>query len=314
MSSKQILNYNIGKEVGKGTFGKVYVGLNNDNNERVAVKEVKNEQRFKDAAIKEIKILKQLKENKLEETYVIDFKDNFVFLGIQYLVFEYMDKNLYYYYKKNTISYKNVISIFYEVTKGLEYIHSQNIIHCDLKPENIMINKETKKIKIIDFGSAIYYGTEKKHFYIQSRYYRAPEIVYCISQYTCAIDIWSLGCIIYELLFRKPLFPATDKKDLLFLFTTLLGIPNDGAYFISPEYNQHFVFSIGCNQYMRRHTKKVYETVDKEGLLFKLNNEIDIKLEYKEDLMELLQSIITYDYKNRITATKILENGLFYRK
>ena len=151
MSSKQILNYNIGKEVGKGTFGKVYVGLNNYNNERVAVKEVKNEQRFKDAAIKEIKILKQLKENKLEETYVIDFKDNFVFLGIQYLVFEYMDKNLYYYYKKNTISYKNVISIFYEVTKGLEYIHSQNIIHCDLKPENIMINKETKKIKIVRF-------------------------------------------------------------------------------------------------------------------------------------------------------------------
>ena len=314
MSSKQILNYNIGKEVGRGAFGKVYVGLNNDNNERIAVKEVKNEQRFKDAAIKEIKILKQLKENKLEETYVIDFKDNFVFLGIQYLVFEYMDKNLYYYYKKNTISYKNVISIFYEVTKGLEYIHSQNIIHCDLKPENIMINKETKKIKIIDFGSAIYYGTEKKHFYIQSRYYRAPEIVYCISQYTCAIDIWSLGCIIYELLFRKPLFPATDKKDLLYLFTNLLGIPNDGAYFISPEYNKNFVFSIGCNQYARRHTKKVYENVDKEGLMLKLNKEIDIKLEYKEDLMELLQSIITYDYKNRITATKILENGLFYRK
>ena len=65
---------------------------------------------------------------------------------------------------------------------------------------------------------------------------------------------------------------------------------------------------------MRRHTKKVYENVDKEGLMLKLNKEIDIKLEYKEDLMELLQSIITYDYKNRITATKILENGLFYRK
>jgi len=313
MSSKQILNYYIGKEVGRGAFGKVYVGMDN-NSDRVAIKEIKNEPRFKDAAIREIQILKQLQYNKLEDNYVINFKEDFVNLGIQYMVFEYMDRNLYHYYKKNDIPYDDVINIFYELTKGLEYIHSQNIIHCDLKPENIMINKDSMKIKIIDFGSAIYYGTEKKHFYIQSRYYRAPEIVYCIGQITCAIDIWSLGCIIYELLFRKPLFPATDKKDLLYLFTTLLGIPNDGAYFISPEYNKNFVFSVGCNQYARRHTKKVYETVDKEGLLFKLNNEIDIKLEYKEDLMELLQSIITYDYKNRITATKILENGLFYRK
>lgn len=313
MSSKQILNYYIGKEVGRGAFGKVYVGMNN-NSDRVAIKEIKNEPRFKAAAIREIQILKQLKENKLEENYIINFKEAFVNLGIQYMVFEYMDRNLYHYYKNNSIPYVDVINIFYELTKGLEYIHSQNIIHCDLKPENIMINRDSMKIKIIDFGSAIYSGTDKKHFYIQSRYYRAPEIVYCIGQITCAIDIWSLGCIIYEILFRKPLFPATDKNDLLYLFTTLLGIPDLGAYFISPEYNKNFVFSIGCNQYMRRHTKKVYETVDKEGLMLKLNKEIDIKLEYKDALIELLQSIITYDYKNRITPTKILENELFYRK
>jgi len=130
MSSKQILNYYIGKEVGRGAFGKVYVGMDN-NSDRVAIKEIKNEPRFNDAAIREIKILKQLQYNKLEDNYVINFKEDFVNLGIQYMVFEYMDRNLYHYYKKNDIPYDDVINIFYELTKGLEYIHSQNIIHCD---------------------------------------------------------------------------------------------------------------------------------------------------------------------------------------
>jgi dual specificity tyrosine-phosphorylation-regulated kinase 2/3/4 len=87
-----------------------------------------------------------------------------------------------------------------------------NIVHCDLKPENILLRKFNKSgIKIIDFGSGTY--EDQQHYtYIQSRYYRAPEIMLGI-RYSPAIDMWSLGCILYELFVGQPLFKGEDEKE-----------------------------------------------------------------------------------------------------
>ena len=100
------------------------------------------------------------------------------------------------------------------------------IIHCDLKPENILLKEENKSgIKIIDFGSSTFID-EKVYTYIQSRFYRAPEIMLGIP-YTTAIDMWSLGCIMAELYIGYPLLPGESENDQMSRIMEMRDIPND---------------------------------------------------------------------------------------
>lgn len=97
-----------------------------------------------------------------------------------------------------------------QILKCLLYLSSFKIIHCDLKPENILLRKAGKQLlKVIDFGSSCY-EKERVYTYIQSRYYRAPEVILGIP-YTTAIDMWSLGCIAYELFIGYPLFAGENE-------------------------------------------------------------------------------------------------------
>ncbi len=99
-----------------------------------------------------------------------------------------------------------------------------NIVHCDMKPENILLRKINKSgIKIIDFGSGCF-ENEKIYTYIQSRFYRAPEIVLGIP-YTTSIDMWSYGCILYELFVGYPLFPGEDEKEHMAMIMEVKGVP-----------------------------------------------------------------------------------------
>jgi len=98
------------------------------------------------------------------------------------------------------------------------------IVHCDLKPENILLKHPTRSgIKIIDLGSSCF-EHEKVYTYIQSRFYRAPEIIFGIL-YTCAIDMWSFGCILYELFTGNPLFPGESEAEQLHLIMEVKGVP-----------------------------------------------------------------------------------------
>lgn len=108
------------------------------------------------------------------------------------------------------------------MVQGLNYLKNQKVIHCDLKPENILFtDDEYRNIKLIDFGASCQ-DCSTGFFYVQSRYYRAPEIVLGV-QYDHAVDMWSLGCIFYELITGKPLFPARDENELLEFFILTLG-------------------------------------------------------------------------------------------
>ena len=104
----------------------------------------------------------------------------------------------------------------------MKILSKKSIVHCDLKPENILLmNKTTHRLKVIDLGSAC----SEKHFpfqYIQSRYYRAPEILLGIS-YDISIDLWSIGCIIYELMTGNPLFNCKNEKDLILAQYQFIG-------------------------------------------------------------------------------------------
>ena len=101
-------------------------------------------------------------------------------------------------------------------------MRNKKIIHCDIKPENILFTDDTyENVKIIDFGASCEDFTTG-FFYVQSRYYRAPEIVLGV-RYDHAVDMWSFGAILYELLIGNPLFPATDENELLEYFYVTIG-------------------------------------------------------------------------------------------
>ncbi len=103
-------------------------------------------------------------------------------------------------------------------------MREHNICHCDMKPENILLRKINKSgIKVIDFGSGCF-ENEKIYTYIQSRFYRAPEIVLGIP-YTPSIDMWSYGCILFELYMGYPLYPGEDEKEHMAMMMEIKGVP-----------------------------------------------------------------------------------------
>ncbi|PKI31190.1 hypothetical protein CRG98_048436 [Punica granatum] len=115
----------------------------------------------------------------------------------------------------------------YQLLRGLKYVHSANVLHRDLKPSNLLLNANCD-LKICDFGLAR--TTSETDFmteYVVTRWYRAPELLLNCSEYTAAIDIWSVGCILMEIITREPLFPGKDYAQQLALITELLGSPGD---------------------------------------------------------------------------------------
>jgi serine/threonine protein kinase len=112
----------------------------------------------------------------------------------------------------------------YQLLRGLKYIHSANVLHRDLKPSNLLLNANCD-LKICDFGLAR--TTSETDFmteYVVTRWYRAPELLLNCSEYTAAIDVWSVGCIFMELLNREPLFPGRDYVQQLRLITEVRSL------------------------------------------------------------------------------------------
>lgn len=111
----------------------------------------------------------------------------------------------------------------YQIFNGLEWLHSKKVCHRDLKPENILVSNKGL-IKICDFGSSKILSEDGKNTpYIVSRYYRAPELILCITDYTTAIDIWAAGCIIAELFLMKPFLKGKTEGDQIFAAFKVLG-------------------------------------------------------------------------------------------
>jgi dual specificity tyrosine-phosphorylation-regulated kinase 2/3/4 len=135
-----------------------------------------------------------------------------------------------------------VKSTVLQVVMGLNLLQKLNIVHCDLKPENILMTtakKEETRVKIIDLGSSSFVGSPV-YSYVQSRYYRAPEVTLGCPNYNQQVDMFSMGCIVAELYTGYPLFPANDECELLEFQTAILGaIPH---YMIedSQKFNQFF--------------------------------------------------------------------------
>ena len=112
--------------------------------------------------------------------------------------------------------------------RGLNYLHSANILHRDLKPGNLLVNANCD-LKICDFGLARTSRGNEQFMteYVVTRWYRAPELLLCCDNYGTSIDVWSVGCIFAEILGRKPIFPGTECLSQLKLIISVLGSQND---------------------------------------------------------------------------------------
>ncbi|XP_021901942.1 glycogen synthase kinase-3 homolog MsK-3 [Carica papaya] len=130
---------------------------------------------------------------------------------------------------------------FYQICRALAYIHNSiGVCHRDIKPQNLLVNPHTHQLKLCDFGSAkILVKGEPNISYICSRYYRAPELIFGATEYTTAIDIWSAGCVLAELLLGQPLFPGESGVDQLVEIIKVLGTPTrEEIKCMNPNYTE----------------------------------------------------------------------------
>lgn len=221
--------YEVMSLLGRGSFGQVLQCKDHKTGKYVAIKLIRNKRRFHHQALVEVKILENLcKWDPNEEFNVIRIQDSFYFRNHLCISMELLSINLYELIKANSFagfSTKLIRRVTSQVLLSLSLLRRNRVVHCDLKPENILLmHPRRSAIKVIDFGSSCF-EHEKVYTYIQSRFYRSPEVILGMNYHT-AIDIWSLGCIIAELYSGYPLFPGENEQEQLACIMEILGVPD----------------------------------------------------------------------------------------
>ncbi|KAL0252047.1 hypothetical protein GEMRC1_001259 [Eukaryota sp. GEM-RC1] len=238
-SSYQVLHM-----LGQGTFGQVVQCIRLSDNTHFAVKVIKNKTAYYKQALMEIKILSHLlKEDPLNDKNLIKMTEYFTHCNHLCIVFELLSVNLYELIKQNNfrgLSLSFIRVLIRQLLVAMTVLDDCRIIHCDMKPENILlVDSSTPAIKLIDFGSSCY-EEHTAYTYIQSRFYRAPEVILGLP-YNSFIDVWSLGCIAAELFLGLPLFPGVSQYSQLSRIIEMMGSLPD--YMLSKSKNANSFFS-----------------------------------------------------------------------
>ncbi|XP_059161544.1 glycogen synthase kinase-3 beta-like isoform X2 [Physella acuta] len=237
------VSYTDAKVIGNGSFGVVYQAKLTETGELVAIKKVLQDKRFKN---RELQIMRKLEHQNIVKLkyffYSSGEKKDEVFLN---LVLEFVPETVYrvarhYSKSKQTIPILYIKLYMYQLFRSLAYIHSQGVCHRDIKPQNLLLDPETGVLKLCDFGSAkVLIRGEPNVSYICSRYYRAPELIFGATDYTCQIDVWSAGCVLAELLLGQPIFPGDSGVDQLVEIIKVLGTPTrEQIREMNPNYSE----------------------------------------------------------------------------
>lgn len=287
-------DYEVVRKVGRGKYSEVFEGVNILNNQKCIIKILKPVKKKK--IKREIKIL----QNICGGTNIIKLLD--VVRDPQSktpsLVFEYVNntdfKVLY-----PTLEDHDIRYYLYELLKGLDFCHSQGIMHRDVKPHNVMIDHEEKKLRLIDWGLAEFYHPGKEYnVRVASRYFKGPELLVDLQDYDYALDMWSLGCMFAGMMFRKePFFYGHDNYDQLVKIAKVLG--TDELYNYLSKYG--IELDPQLEGLVGRHARRPWN---------KFTNPENAHLVTPEG-MDFLDNLLKYDHQDRMTAKEAMAHPFF---
>ncbi|CAB4255129.1 similar to Saccharomyces cerevisiae YJL141C YAK1 Serine-threonine protein kinase [Maudiozyma barnettii] len=279
--------------LGQGTFGQVVKCQNLMTKEIIAVKVIKSKSEYLNQSLTEVKILELINEkiDPQNKHHFLRMYDSFIHKNHLCLVFELLSNNLYELLKQNQYHglSMQLIKIFTrQMLDSLCILKDNKLIHCDLKPENILLCSPDKPdIKVIDFGSSCD-ETKTVYTYIQSRFYRAPEVILGIP-YSTSIDMWSFGCIVAELFLGIPIFPGASEYNQICRIVNALDYPpnwmlemgkNTSKFMIKKEANQNESTSTIDNP-TPSETKFLLKTLDEFNAEYPKANEQPSKQYFK---------------------------------
>lgn len=311
--TQQKIMYKTLNEVGHGSFGVVFEAKCLETGETVAIKKVLQDRRFKN---RELQIIR-----KLQHPNIVQLKHCFYSTGgpppgsssksgnrggsagqgspddiYLNLVLEFVPDTVYkinkHYFRAGERMPTFLVRLYvYQMLRSLAHIHSKGICHRDIKPQNLLVDIHTHALKLCDFGSAkILRPGESNISYICSRYYRAPELIFGASNYTPAIDVWSVGCVFAELILGKPLFPGESGIDQLVEIIKVLGTPTREEIFaMNPHYTDFKFPFIKAAPWSKVFPAK----------------------KAAEEAMDLLSKMLVYDPRKRITASDGMAHPFF---
>ncbi len=253
------------RKIGEGTYGEVYEAIDTTNNRRVAMKKMRIENKDEGipiTALREMCILKHLRHENVVQLYeIIQDVDKIV------LIFEYADMDLKMYVdkEKGIKDLKLIQQFTLQILNGLYYCNINRIIHRDLKPQNLLLKTSEMKLKLCDFGLSRMFSLPmgKMTHEIITLWYRPPEVLLGIENYTTKVDSWSIGCIMAEMITGKPLFPGDSEIGQLFKIFQIMGTPNEENW---PGITKLKDYSINFPQWKPKKLKDLFPNFDKDGL------------------------------------------------
>ena len=293
-------SYDLVKELGSGSFGYVFLAIQRQTGKKVAIKRI---EKVGKQLSREYEVLKDIQSSNhcvkmLDCFYTKNEKDQLV----QNMVFEFIEDDLERLIKRHRANkahmYPFTIKYYgYQIFKGLEDLAAKNIVHRDLKPENVL-KGAADVIKIADFGSSKFLDNSSINTpYIVSRYYRAPELLLCLTSYTQKIDVWAAGCILAELILLEPMFKGRTEGDQLFTIFRSLGGPSAEDY---KFYARNVPF---ISKYFSKFPDYKKDTAVIENLARRFSD--------KNVVIDFFEKIFKYNPTERPTASELLSHPFF---
>lgn len=287
-------DYEVVRKIGRGKYSEVFEGINIRTDEKVVVKILKPVKKKK--IKREIKILQNLRggPNVIQLLDVVKDPQS----RTPSLVFEYVNntdfKVLY-----PQLTDLEVRYYIYQILKALDFCHSQGIMHRDVKPHNVMIDHDQGELRLIDWGLAEFYHPGREYnVRVASRYYKGPELLVDLQLYDYALDIWSLGCMLAGIIFKKePFFYGHDNYDQLAKIVRVLG--TDGLYEYLDKYNLEL--DAAFNDLVGRHHRKPWTkfvNTDNESLC-------------SPEALNLIDRMLVYDHAERILPSEAMRHPYF---
>ncbi|KAJ4960418.1 hypothetical protein NE237_020328 [Protea cynaroides] len=287
-------------KIDEGTYGVVYRAKDKKTGEIVALKKVKMEKEregFPMTSLREINILLSF-----HHPSIVDVKEVVVGSNLDsiFMVMEYMEHDLKGLMEtmKQPYSQSEVKCLMLQLLEGVKYLHDNWVLHRDLKTSNLLLNNRGE-LKICDFGLSRQYGSPLKPYthLVVTLWYRAPELLLGAKQYSTAIDMWSLGCIMAELLAKEPLFPGKTEVDQIDKIFKMLGTPNETIW---PGLSKLPGVKVNFVKHRYNMLRKKFPATSFTGSPILSDAGFD-----------LLNKLLTYDPEKRITAEAALNHDWF---